>query len=186
MRCARALCRDLKSSFASAPFCALDNFSPDHFDLSTQAFEQLAPLELGHINMVYRRVSCDATSPIVLQIDQNTNSWWMAMRVKNVGSAGNVAKLEIMEPKSVGGSGNWQKMTKSWGATWGITHLTSDHHGKPFMLPMSVRITLNVTWQTAVLNGVIKAFSCKSPQTSCVTCVHGRGGKPCRDINRAK
>ena len=99
-----------------------------------------------------------------------------AIRPKNIGSSGNVALLEILEPVSVGGSGNWMKMNKSWGATWVITHATSDHPGKALKLPMSVRITLNVTGQTAVLDGVIKAFSCVPPQTSCAVCVGNCAG----------
>ena len=127
-----------------------------HFDLSTQAFTQIAPLSLGFIYTKYRRVSCGVSGNFTILMDSYANIWWVAFRVKNAGNDGELGAVAVQEP--VGGDGNWHAAFPTWGGTWAIDN-SQIHAGIAFRLPLSVRITTRVSNITLVLPNVITSLT---------------------------
>ncbi len=60
------------------PECA-----PGDIDLSPQAFEKIAALELGRVAIDWRYVPCQSSGPIAYFFKQGSNQWWTAVQVRN-------------------------------------------------------------------------------------------------------
>lgn len=53
-------------------------------DLSPEAFEKLAPLPEGRIDITWQFVPCDVNnSPIVYHFKEGSNQWWSAVQIRN-------------------------------------------------------------------------------------------------------
>ena len=63
-----------------------------NIDLSPQAFERIAPLELGRVPISWRYASCMVSGPIVYHFKDGSNQWWTAVQIRN--SRNPVDKLE--------------------------------------------------------------------------------------------
>lgn len=62
-------------------------------DLSPQAFQKLADLSLGRIDISWTYVACDAPGPIVYHFKEGSNQWWTAVQIRDSRYA--VSKLEV-------------------------------------------------------------------------------------------
>ena len=57
---------------------------PDgHLDLSPQAFEQIAELHLGRIDITWQFVACNVSGPVTYKYKDGSNEWWTAVQVRN-------------------------------------------------------------------------------------------------------
>jgi len=54
-----------------------------HLDLSPSAFEKIAPLSAGRVDVSWTLVSCDVTGPVAYQYKDGSNQWWTAVQVRN-------------------------------------------------------------------------------------------------------
>jgi expansin len=54
-----------------------------HLDLSPSAFEKIAPLEQGRVDITWKLVSCTVTGAVSYQYKDGSNQWWTAVQVRN-------------------------------------------------------------------------------------------------------
>jgi expansin (peptidoglycan-binding protein) len=54
-----------------------------NIDLSPQAFERIAPLELGRVPISWRYASCAVGGSIVYHFKDGSNQWWTAVQIRN-------------------------------------------------------------------------------------------------------
>lgn len=54
-----------------------------HIDLSPQAFQKLADLSLGVIDISWRYVPCGGQGPIRYKFKEGSNQWWTAVQIRN-------------------------------------------------------------------------------------------------------
>lgn len=54
-----------------------------HLDLSPSAFEKIAPLTQGRVDITWSLVSCPVTGPVAYQFKDGSNEWWTAVQVRN-------------------------------------------------------------------------------------------------------
>lgn len=54
-----------------------------HLDLSPSAFEKIAPIEAGRVDITWALVSCDVSGPVAYQYKDGSNQWWTAVQVRN-------------------------------------------------------------------------------------------------------
>lgn len=54
-----------------------------HLDLSPQAFEKIAPLASGRVDINWHFVPCDVSGPVVYKYKDGANQWWTALQVRN-------------------------------------------------------------------------------------------------------
>ena len=52
-------------------------------DLSPSAFESIAPLEAGRVDVSWHVVPCEVTGNVVYHFKEGSNPWWMAIQVRN-------------------------------------------------------------------------------------------------------
>ncbi|HOU94635.1 MAG TPA: expansin EXLX1 family cellulose-binding protein [Polyangiaceae bacterium] len=52
-------------------------------DLSPEAFQQLAAIELGRVPITWRLVTCDVAGPVSYRYKDGANQWWTAVQVLN-------------------------------------------------------------------------------------------------------
>ncbi len=52
-----------------------------HIDLSQEAFERIAPLEAGRVDVTWQQVACETDAPLRLRFRDGTNPWWAAVQV---------------------------------------------------------------------------------------------------------
>jgi hypothetical protein len=52
-------------------------------DLSPEAFQQLAAVELGRVPITWRLVTCDVAGPVSYRYKDGANQWWTAVQVLN-------------------------------------------------------------------------------------------------------
>ncbi len=52
-----------------------------HLDLSPQAFEQVAELSLGRVEISWQMVECDVSGPVSYRYKDGVNQWWTAVQV---------------------------------------------------------------------------------------------------------
>lgn len=62
----------------SCPDCG-----PDHLDMSPQAFEKVARLVDGRVQIRWRFVSCPVEGPISYRMKEGSSQWWTALQVRN-------------------------------------------------------------------------------------------------------
>jgi expansin (peptidoglycan-binding protein) len=65
-------------------------------DMSPQAFEQIAPLEDGRVDISWRYVACGLSGPIVYHFKEGSNPYWTAVQIRNHRYP--IAKLEFLAP----------------------------------------------------------------------------------------
>lgn len=66
---------------------------PGDIDLSPQAFEKIAALSLGRVDITWSYVACAVSGPIRYRFKEGSNEWWTAVQVRNHRHA--IAKLEV-------------------------------------------------------------------------------------------
>lgn len=52
-------------------------------DLSPEAFELVAPLPAGRVDIAWRYVACEPSGGVVLRFKDGANPWWTAVQVRN-------------------------------------------------------------------------------------------------------
>ncbi|MCC6553451.1 MAG: hypothetical protein IT372_10590 [Polyangiaceae bacterium] len=52
-------------------------------DMSPQAFELIAPLEAGRVDISWRYVACGLEGPIIYHFKEGSNPWWTAVQIRN-------------------------------------------------------------------------------------------------------
>ncbi len=52
-------------------------------DLSPEAFEQIAPLSAGRVDISWTYVPCDVSGPVVYHFKDGSNQWWTAIQLRN-------------------------------------------------------------------------------------------------------
>ncbi|KAK9837793.1 hypothetical protein WJX74_005149 [Apatococcus lobatus] len=87
----------------------------DHLDLQALTYNQLGPMELGRIDIKYRRVNCKPPVSMMVDVDSSSGEGgWIRMTVKN--AAGRAAIKGVSLRGS--GSGSWTELNNDWGARW--------------------------------------------------------------------
>jgi expansin (peptidoglycan-binding protein) len=54
-----------------------------HLDLSPVAFEQIAALELGRVDITWTLTACDVSGPVAYKYKDGSNPWWTGVQVRN-------------------------------------------------------------------------------------------------------
>lgn len=54
-----------------------------HLDLSPSAFEKIAPISAGRVDISWRLVSCAVEGPVAYHYKDGSNPWWTAVQVRN-------------------------------------------------------------------------------------------------------
>ena len=70
------------------PECA-----PGDIDLSPEAFEMIAPLSAGRVDLTWEYIECPVAGPIVYHFKDGSNPWWTAVQIRNHRHA--IAKFEF-------------------------------------------------------------------------------------------
>lgn len=68
-------------------------------DLSPEAFELLAPLPEGRIDISWQYVPCDVSGPISYHFKEGSHQWWSAVQIRNHRHA--IAKFEFKSDDGV-------------------------------------------------------------------------------------
>ncbi|MEM6293461.1 MAG: expansin EXLX1 family cellulose-binding protein [Myxococcota bacterium] len=72
------------------PECA-----PGDIDLSPQAFERIAPLEDGRVEIQWRYIPCDVEGAVVYHFKDGSNPWWTAVQIRNARHAVETLEVEL-------------------------------------------------------------------------------------------
>ena len=64
-------------------------------DLSPEAFELIAPLSAGRVDITWQFVPCNVTGPIRYFFKEGSNQWWTAVQIRNHRHA--IDRLEYQE-----------------------------------------------------------------------------------------
>lgn len=56
---------------------------PGDIDLSPQAFEEIAPISAGRVDISWTFIPCDVSGPLVYHFKDGSNQWWTAVQVRN-------------------------------------------------------------------------------------------------------
>jgi len=64
-----------------------------HLDLSLEAFAEIADVAAGRVNITWRVVSPEISTPIAYHFKDGSNQWWTAVQVRNHRNP--IAKLEF-------------------------------------------------------------------------------------------
>jgi expansin (peptidoglycan-binding protein) len=62
-------------------------------DLSPEAFELIAPLSAGRVDISWETIPCEVTGPIAYHFKDGSNPWWTAVQIRNHRHA--VASVEV-------------------------------------------------------------------------------------------
>jgi expansin (peptidoglycan-binding protein) len=76
-----------------------------HLDLSQEAFEQIAELAQGRVNITWQLVSPPLTEPIAYHFKDGSNQWWTAVQVRHHRNP--IAKLEYLK------DGHWVNVPRT-------------------------------------------------------------------------
>lgn len=60
------------------PECA-----PGDIDLSPEAFELIAPISAGRVDISWETIACPVAGPIVYHFKDGSNPWWTAVQIRN-------------------------------------------------------------------------------------------------------
>jgi expansin len=56
---------------------------PGHLDLSPEAFQQIADLAAGRVDITWTLVPCSVSGPVQYHFKDGSNQWWTAVQVRN-------------------------------------------------------------------------------------------------------
>jgi expansin (peptidoglycan-binding protein) len=111
-----------------------------HIDLSRAAFERIAPLEAGQVDVTYTLVrDPEVDEPIALRVKEGSSRWWMQIQVIDAGNP--IASVELERRDG------WRSLSRSRDNFW-----TAEDPG-PGDGPFTVRIT-DVNGHVATVGGV--------------------------------
>lgn len=54
-----------------------------HIDLSPSAFERIAPIEAGRVEISWEYISCPMQGDVVYHFNDGSNAWWTAVQIRN-------------------------------------------------------------------------------------------------------
>ncbi|GLI82306.1 hypothetical protein PoHVEF18_010744 [Penicillium ochrochloron] len=127
--------------------CGLNNV-----DLLPSAFQQLADLKVGRINVEWEVVKCGITSPLFLKTKSGSSKYWFSIQVVN--SNVPVRSLEV----SIDGGKTWQPLSRQ--------EYNFFQNPSGFGVDIvDVRVT-SVTGETIVVNNVNSASETRTDATS--------------------
>lgn len=93
--------------------------NPDHIDIQAMTFDKLAPMYLGRINIMYRRVECVPPSNLVVYADQNYGpDKWLRLFVEQAGGKATVKQVKIR----TAGASDWIDLENKWGGAFEYSH----------------------------------------------------------------
>ena len=136
-----------------------------HFDLSKQAFEEIAVANCGVIETSFRRVNCDisptSNDPNIRLINKDgISQWWYAIYVENVAGYGSITKVELKDSGASGTSGHWANGENYDGFANFWIFEPADNNGNALTLPFSIRVTDSSPYGGTVLEStdIITSF----------------------------
>ena len=75
-------------------------------DLSREAFEKIAPLSAGRVDITWRPVACPVDGPVAYQFKDGSNAFWTAIQIRNHRYA--IASVEARDS-----AGTFQPITRA-------------------------------------------------------------------------
>lgn len=78
--------------------------NPGHLDLHPKAFEQIAPMEYGRVNIRWELVSPSVGGAITYHFKDGSNPWWAAVQVRNHRNP--LARFEVLR------NGSWVSLPR--------------------------------------------------------------------------
>jgi expansin (peptidoglycan-binding protein) len=124
----------------------------NNVDLLPSAFQQLADLKVGRINVEWEVVKCGITSPLFLKTKSGSSKYWFSIQVVN--SNVPVRSLEV----SIDGGKTWQPLSRQ--------EYNFFQNPSGFGVDIvDVRVT-SVTGETIVVNNVNSASETRTDATS--------------------
>jgi expansin (peptidoglycan-binding protein) len=124
----------------------------NNVDLLPGAFQQLADLKVGRINVEWEVVKCDIASPLFLKTQSGSSKYWFSIQVVN--SNVPVRSVEV----SIDGGKSWEPLTRR--------EYNFFQNPSGFGVDIvDVRIT-SVTYETIVVNNVSSASETRTDATS--------------------
>lgn len=87
-------------------------------------------MEMGRVNIAYRRVECVPPRKMVVYVDQaHGQDKWLRLFVEQAGGKAEVRKVQI---RPANGNANWIDLTNKWGSAWEMSH------APPFPLDVNI------------------------------------------------
>lgn len=88
----------------------------DHIDMQALTFNKIAPMEVGRINIQYRRTECTPPEPLDVDINHNFGAGaWLRIVVSKAAGYGSIRLVQIK-----GADSDWMGMTNKYGAAWEV------------------------------------------------------------------
>ena len=87
-------------------------------------------MEMGRVNIQYRRVECVPPKKMVVYVDQSHGQdKWLRLFVEQAGGKAEISKVQIRPANSNSG---WTDLTNKWGSAWEMSH------APPFPLDVNI------------------------------------------------
>ncbi|CAL8464429.1 g3964 [Coccomyxa elongata] len=88
----------------------------DHIDMQALTFNKIAPMEVGRINIQYRRVECTPPEPLNVDINYNNGPGaWLRIVVSKAAGYGGIKLVQMK-----GSDSDWMGMTNKYGQAWEV------------------------------------------------------------------
>lgn len=117
----------------------------NQLNLNAAVFDAMAPLDLGNMPIMYRRVACPFSGNIVVRVNnyRSTAGGWLRLALRNVAGMADVSSVQLARA----GTANWIPMNNTFGANWELSKLPSP--------PLDLRVSTK-SGQSVVISGVIR------------------------------
>ncbi|CAL5220563.1 g2600 [Coccomyxa viridis] len=88
----------------------------DHIDMQALTFNKIAPMEVGRINIQYRRTECTPPEPLNVDINHNFGPGaWLRIVVSKAAGYGSIKLVQLK-----GADSDWMGMTNKYGEAWEV------------------------------------------------------------------